>query len=136
MGELLTLCAFIKPGGDRCGATAMKGYSTCYGHRPDLQEERKRNASKGGRSGGRGRGGGEIAELKSQVRAVIGGVLSGGLTTKAGAVALQGYNTLLKAAKVELDIKEQTEIISRMEQLEERLALEKKSEGRRSPWGA
>ena len=26
-------CAFIKPGGERCGATAMRGYDTCYGHR-------------------------------------------------------------------------------------------------------
>ena len=49
-------CAFIKPGGDRCGARAMKGYETCYGHRPDLAEERKRNASRGGKRGGRERG--------------------------------------------------------------------------------
>jgi hypothetical protein len=114
----------------------MNGYSTCYGHRPDLADERQRNASKGGRRGGRGRPASELSELKGQVRGVIGGVLSGSLSTKAGAVALQGFNVLLKAAKVELDIREQTEIISRMEQLEERLALEKKSEGRRSPWGA
>jgi hypothetical protein len=103
----------------------MRGYSTCYGHRPDLAEERRRNASRGGRSGGRGRGGGEISELKGQVRAVIGGVLSGRLTTKAGAVALQGYNTLLKAAKVELDIREQTELVGRLEAIEEAQVAEK-----------
>jgi hypothetical protein len=43
----LAKCAFIKPGGDRCGSIAMKGYDTCYGHRPDLADERRRNASKG-----------------------------------------------------------------------------------------
>ncbi|MBA3471995.1 MAG: hypothetical protein H0T57_02000 [Rubrobacter sp.] len=121
-------CAFIKPGGDRCKATATEGYDHCYGHRPDLAEERRRNASKGGRRGGRGRPASEISKLKSQVRAVIGGVLSGKLTTKAGAVALQGYNTLLKAAKVELDIREQSELIERMEELES--MLERQNNGR------
>ncbi len=50
-------CAFTKPGGQRCKAAAMKGYDTCYGHREDLADVRRANASKGGKSGGRGRGG-------------------------------------------------------------------------------
>jgi len=66
-------------------------------------------------------------------------------------VAVAAYGTAVKVIEAEtklrelqesrlvetqLRVQEQTEIISRMEQLEERLALEKKSEGRRSPWGA
>ncbi len=70
-------CAFIKPGGQRCGATAMKGYETCYGHRPDLAEERKRNAAKGGRSGGRGRGSGELTSIKARLSEMLDTVLSG-----------------------------------------------------------
>ncbi len=114
----------------------MRGYAHCYGHRPDLAEERQRNASKGGRRGGRGRPASEISELKHQVRAVIGGVLSGGLTTKAGAVALQGYNTLLKAAKVELDIREQTELITRLEAIEEAQVAKKPNNAGGGRWGA
>ncbi len=114
----MALCAFIKPGGERCKATAMEGYDTCYGHRPDLAEERRRNASKGGKRGGRGRPGAELADLKRDVRKVIDDVLSGAVPQGSGAVALQGYNTLLRAAKVELDIREQTEFEERLEALE------------------
>jgi hypothetical protein len=50
------------------------------------------------------------------------------------AVALQGYNTLLRAAKVELDIREQQELIERLEELE--AVLERQS-GRKGygTWG-
>ncbi len=63
---------------------------------------------------------------------MIGGVLSGKLPQGPGAVALQGYNTLLRAAKVELDIREQTEFEERLE------ALERAAEDRRGgkQWGA
>ena len=35
-------CAFIKPGGERCAATAMHSGHLCYSHRPDLAEQRSR----------------------------------------------------------------------------------------------
>jgi peptidyl-tRNA hydrolase len=78
-------------------------------------------------------------------------VLSGKVDKGKASVAAQCYGVAIKAVEAEtknreleesrivetqLRVQEQTEIISRMEQLEERLALEKKSEGRRSPWGA
>ncbi len=93
----MSACAFIKPGGERCKATPMRGYSTCYSHRPDLSEERHRNAVKGGKSGGRGRPQTEISALKQQVRSVIGGVIAGKIPQGPGAVALQGFNVLLRA---------------------------------------
>ena len=61
----------------------------------------------------------DLADLKRDVRNVIDGVLSGEILQGPGAVALQGYNTLLRAAKVELDIKEQAELIERLEALEQ-----------------
>jgi len=45
-------------------------------------------------------------------------VLAGEVPQGPGAVALQGYNTLLRAAKVELDIREQTEFEERLKSLE------------------
>ncbi len=124
-------CAFIKPGGERCGATAMRGYDHCYGYRPDLAEERRRNASKGGKSGGRGRPAAEMDETKRRVRAVIAGVLSGKIERGVGAVLFQGYNTLLKAVEVERKMREEEELLARIEQLEQ---IQDQKGGSR--WGA
>src|SRR5215204_4962375 len=94
----MILCAYIKPGGERCGSIAMKGYQHCYGHRPDLADERRRNASKGGRSGGRGRRSGELTEVKILLADLI--------------------NTRLRAIEVERKVKETDELLARLEELE------------------
>ena len=111
-------CTRIKDNGERCKADAMPGAEWCYSHDPDRAEERRRNASKGGKRDGRGRPGADLADLKRDVRKVIDDVLAGSIQQGPGAVALQGYNTLLRAAKVELDIREQQELIERLEALE------------------
>lgn len=97
----MTTCAYIKPGGGRCRAVAMKGYSCCYGHRSDLSGERRRNAARGGRSGGRGRPQTETNDIKTEIRSVIGAVLSEEVPQGRGAVALQGYGVLLRAHEQE-----------------------------------
>lgn len=112
-------CAFIKPGGERCGATAMKGYDTCYGHRPDLADERKRNAAKGGRSGGRGRGSGELMSIKTQLSEMVDMVLTGVVPTAPYAVANQLLNTQLRAIELERKVKETDELAARLEELEQ-----------------
>ncbi len=60
-------------------------------------------------------------------------MLDGTILQGPGAVALQGYNTLLRAAKVEMDIREQQELIERLEALE--AAQERQKEGGKR-WGA
>ncbi len=97
----MSACAFIKPGGGRCKAAAMEGFEHCYGHRSDLASERRRNASRGGKSGGRGRPQTEIAALKQQIHAVIQDVRCGDLPQGQGAVCLQGYNSLLRLREQE-----------------------------------
>ncbi len=125
-------CAFIKPGGDRCGTRAMKGYETCYGHRPDLAEERKRNASKGGKRGGRGRGSGEITEIKDLLKDLTARVLAEKddkdvepLPTGSAAVANQLINTRLRTLEQERKNRETEDLEARIE------ALEQASEGQR-----
>lgn len=122
-------CAYIKPGGERCGATAMKGYETCYGHRPDLADERRRNASKGGRSGGCGRGSGELTSIKTQLSEMVATVLTGIVPTAPYAVANQILNTQLRAIELERKIRETEELEARIEELEQA------KEGSRE-WGA
>jgi hypothetical protein len=96
----------------------MKGYGTCYGHRPDLAEERKRNAAKGGRSGGRGRGSGELTSIKAQLAEMLDTVLSGVVPTAPYAVGNQILNTLLRAVELERKIRETDDLAARLEALE------------------
>jgi len=125
-------CAFIKPGGERCKATAMKGYDTCYGHRPDLAEERRRNASKGGRVGGRGRGSGEIAEIKTLLSDLTERVLAvegaEPLPSGAAAIANQLINTRLRAIEQERKNRETEDLEARIEALEAKLVQPMKGE--------
>jgi hypothetical protein len=132
----LARCAFIKPGGDRCGATAMRGYDTCYGHRPDLAEERRHNASKGGKRGGRGRPGRNLSEIDRTLRDMIAGVLTGDEDKKVGhsaaVVVIQACNARLRLVEVERKIKETEELEARLESLEEAFGVQG---GGRTRWG-
>ena len=115
-------CAYIKAGGERCGAAAMKGYDTCYGHRPDLAEERARNASKGGNTGGRGRpGSGEIARLRAQLKNLAARVVDGELDTSRGAVANQLIGTQVRLLEFERRLRETEELEERLEAVESTL---------------
>ena len=125
-------CSGIKADGGRCKAQATNGSEWCINHDPDKAEARRRRASKGGRRGGRGRPGSDLADIKREIRGVIADVLVGDVKTGPGAVALQGYNALMRAEKLELDIREQYELTERLEALE--VALEQRKGDRR--WGA
>ena len=125
-------CSGIKADGGRCKAQATNGSEWYINHDPDKAEARRRRASKGGRRGGRGRPGSDLADIKREIRGVIADVLGGDVKTGPGAVALQGYNALIRAEKLALDIHEQHELTERLEELER--LLEQRDEGGRG-WG-
>ena len=118
-----TRCTGITKGGTRCTLTATDG-PYCYQHSPAFAEERKRSARRGGRAGGNGRRGGvaEVEDIKREIHRVIDGVADGTVTT--GAVLFMGFNTLLRAVEVGRKIREQDEIISRLDALEAAEATE------------
>ena len=91
------------------------GQSHCYAHDPDRSEERKRNASRGGRS----KGNGELAGLKKQVKDLAQDVLEGKADRGRAAVANQLYNTLIRAIEQERKLRELGELAERLEALEE-----------------
>ena len=109
-------CTAITKGGSRCKLDATCG-SYCWGHAPENAQARKARA----RRGGKARGGGEMAEVKREVRRVIDGVISERLERGVGAVAFQGFNTLLKTIEAERRIRETEELERRIAQLEESL---------------
>ncbi len=116
-------CAAIKANGERCKGDATPGAEWCYSHDPDRAEERRRNASRGGKSGGGGRGSGELAEIKALLseltNRVIGGEGVEALETGRAAVANQLVNTRLRAVELERRIRESDELEARIEELEQ-----------------
>ena len=121
-------CPGTKRDGSGCTVTVEPPQTYCWWHDPANAEARKRAAARGGKRAGRGRPQAELSKAKDDIRAVIAGVLVGRIDRGCAAVALQGYNTLLRAIELERKIRE-------TEELEERLAaLEKAQEG--SQWGA
>ena len=57
-------CAGIKRDGGRCTVVVGPVQTHCYQHDPERSQERRRNASRGGKS----KGNGELAYLKKQVK--------------------------------------------------------------------
>ncbi len=116
------LCAAIKPDGARCKARAMQGSQWCFNHHPAHSEERRRNASKGGKRGGRGRPAGSGAEglkdIKDLLKSLTDGVLSGEVERATTTAANQLLNTALRAIELERKWKEIEELEERLEALE------------------
>ncbi len=116
-------CPAIKANGERCKGDAIPGADWCYSHDPDRAEERRRNASRGGKSGGGGRSSGELAEIKALLSELTNRVLGGegveALETGRAAVANQLVNTRLRAVELERRIRESDELEARIEELEQ-----------------
>jgi hypothetical protein len=107
-------CQGIKRDGGRCTVAVAAGVNWCFNHDPARAEERRRNASRAGKSAG----GREIRDLKRRISEVIDGVLEGGQDRGRAAVAIQGFNALRGVLDLELKVKEQAELIERLEALE------------------
>jgi len=122
-------CAAITRAGERCRLDATHG-TYCYQHAPETARERQRNASRGGKAGGNGRAGvSELTAIKGGIRATIDGALAGEVERGVAAVLFQGFNVLLKAVETERRIREQDELLERLED------LERAHESRRPSWG-
>lgn len=109
-------CAGIKRDGGRCAVVVGAGQSHCYAHDPARSEERRRHASRGGKSKG---GGGELHDLKRQIKDLAAEVLDGTADRGRAAVANQLYNTLIRVVEQERKIRETGELAERLEALEE-----------------
>src|ERR671920_618575 len=129
----MALCSGIRADGGRCGAQAMRNSAYCIGHDPDQTEARRRRASKGGKRGGRGRPQAELSDIKRRLSELADDVLEGRQDKAVAAVASQVINVLLRAISVETKLKEQFELVERLESLEEGL---EQSRGRGSRWRA
>jgi hypothetical protein len=115
----MSLCNGTRADGGHCQAQAMRNSEWCINHDPDQAEVRRRRASKGGKRGGRGRPLVELADVKRQLRELADDVIAGRTDKGNAAVAGQLLGTFLRAVSVELAVKEQKEILERLEVLEQ-----------------
>ena len=106
-------CAGIKRDGGRCTVVVGPGATHCYQHDPARSEERRCNASRGGKS----KGNSEISDLKAQLRKLAANVLSGEVGRSEAAVVNQILNTRARLIELERKIKE-LELEERLEALE------------------
>jgi antitoxin (DNA-binding transcriptional repressor) of toxin-antitoxin stability system len=111
----MAVCSGIKRDGSRCTATVEAPQEYCWWHDPANADKRRRAASKGGRGGG----GKEIRDLKKRISEVIDAVLEGSQDRGRAAVAIQGFNALKSVLELERKVKEQEEILERIEALEQ-----------------
>ena len=124
-------CTGITRDGERCRGIAIDGLGYCYAHDPDRAEERRRNASKGGKRGGRGRPSAELATLKERLSTLADDVLEGSVDRGAAAVAGQLLNTVIRAIGMEMRVREVEDLERQAEELREMVEAGR-SQGQRS----
>src|SRR5215210_5066612 len=123
-------CAGCKPNGTPCERIVPASQRYCYSHDPTRENERRRNASRAGKSAG----GREIRDLKRRISEVVDAVLDGSQDRGRAAVAIQGLGALRGVLDLERKVKEADEMEARIEELAR--AAEEDRKGGHGRWGA
>ena len=123
-------CSGITRGGAACRGIPIGGSGYCHAHHPDRAEERRRHGRRGGKLGGRGRPQAELHAVKGRLSEMADAVLAGTLDRADASVVGQLLNTYIRALGVELRVREQLEVLERMEALEEAIEQQKRERGR------
>ena len=97
----------------------------CFAHDPARASQRSRNASQAARS----KPSRELKAVKERLRALADGVLAGEVDEEAAAVASRILAVCLRAVEAERKVREQEEILERID------AFEQRSQGGRRRWG-
>ena len=124
---MMVKCGGSKRNGSPCTATVKPPKAYCWWHDPANAAERRRNASKAGKS----KPSRELTGIKARLSGLADDVLAGRTDKGVAAVASQVLNVYLRAVSVEMKVKEVTELEERISVLEASKA--KKGEQR---WGA
>ncbi len=108
------VCRATKRDGSPCTAPVSGSNGYCWAHDPANADKRRRIASRGGSS----RGGGEIADLKKQLKDLAEGVLSGEVERGDAIAVNQILNTRARLIELERKIKDQEVLEERLEAVE------------------
>jgi hypothetical protein len=119
-------CSGITREGHRCERSADGPNGLCWLHDPTRSEDRRRGASRGGRSSKASR---EISGLKAYLDKLAKDVRSGELDAKVGTVVNQIVNTRLRALEMERAIRETDQLAFEVEELRKELNAEQRRFG-------
>ena len=108
-------CDGIKRDGGRCTVVVGPGQSHCYQHDPKRAEDRRRNASKGGRS----KGNPKLTKLDRQLEDLAADTLEGKVDRGVAAVVNQILNSRIRLVELERKLRETEELEGRLEALED-----------------
>jgi hypothetical protein len=114
---LAVRCAGTKRDNSPCTATVEPPQRFCWWHDPANADKRRRAASKAGKA----KPNRELASIKTRLSDLADDVLADKVDKGVAAVASQVLNVYLRAMSVELRVREQMELIERLESLEEGL---------------
>ena len=108
-------CSATKPNGTGCERIVGASQTYCHAHDPSRSEQRRRAASKAAKS----KPNREVAEIKQRLQTLADDVLEGQVARADAAVVSQIYNVLLRTVETERKIREQEDLIERLEGLEQ-----------------
>ena len=114
-------CLGTKRDSSPCTVSVEPPQTYCWWHDPANADARKQAAARGGKRAGRGRPQAELSDIKRRLSELADDVLEGRQDKAVAAVASQVLNVLLRAISVETKLKEQLELVQRLEALEEGL---------------
>jgi hypothetical protein len=107
-------CRATKRDGTDCTLPAKGPDGYCWaGHSPQHAEERRRAASKAGRS----RPSAEVRTIKEEIKSVITDVKAGDLDRNDAAVMIQGYRALKDFIALERAVRVEDELAAELEEL-------------------
>lgn len=125
-------CEGHKRDGGRCTAIVRAGDAYCYAHDPARANDRRRNASKAGKS----KPSRDLLQTRAQLQTLADGVLAGEVDCSDASVAGQLLNIKLRTIELERRLKETEDLEKRLEGLEETLGEQSRHrEGRGAPYG-
>src|SRR5215207_1899512 len=108
-------CSGIRRNGERCTQSVEPPNAYCWHHAPERAEERRRAASKAGRS--RSFASTEVRTIKEEIKTVITDVKAGELDRNDAAVMIQGYRALKDFIALERQVRETDELAAEIEEL-------------------
>ena len=119
----MSRCRATKKDGSPCTLPAVSAEGLCWAHDPANAELRRMGQSRGGRS----KPSRELADLKRRLMDLADDVLEGRADRGDAAVVSQIYNTVIRAISLELAVRDQLELVQRMEALEDAITANKEA---------
>lgn len=110
----MSQCRGVKRNKEPCTLPARDSNGYCWAHSPENAEQRRRAASRAGKS----KPNQEVRLIKEEIKAAIAGTKSGGLDRNTARAMFSGWGVLLDYIKLERGIFVEEDLARRVEELQ------------------